>query len=51
VLDLLRLERSTSEIAERLFVPPAIVRSHIASVLCKLGAPNRVAAVRLFDAH
>lgn len=48
VLDLLRQGLSTSLIAQRLFVSPVTVRSHIASVLKKLNAPNRQAAIDMF---
>ncbi len=50
VLDYLRQGLTTGEIARRLFVSPATVRSHVAAVLRKLRVPDRVAAVRLFDA-
>ena len=49
VLHLLRDGRSTNEIAERLFVSPATVRSHVASVIKKLRVPDREAAIRLLD--
>jgi DNA-binding NarL/FixJ family response regulator len=49
VLDLLRQGLSTSEIARRLFVSPATVRSHVAAVLRKLRAPDRETAIRLFE--
>jgi DNA-binding NarL/FixJ family response regulator len=48
VLELLRERRSTSEIAERLFVSQATVRSHVAAILRKLRVPDREAAVQLF---
>jgi DNA-binding NarL/FixJ family response regulator len=50
VLDLLRLNLTTAEIAERLFVSQATVRSHVAAILRKLRVPDRESAVRLFDA-
>jgi two-component system nitrate/nitrite response regulator NarL len=50
VLDLLRHGLSTSEIARRLFVSPATVRSHVAAVLRKLRVPDRESAIRLFEA-
>ena len=49
VLTLLRDGLSTAEIAQRLFVSPATVRSHVASVLRKLRVPDREAAIRLLD--
>jgi two-component system NarL family response regulator len=49
VLDLLRQGLPTSEIARRLFVSPATVRSHVAATLRKLRVPDREAAVRLFE--
>jgi DNA-binding NarL/FixJ family response regulator len=49
VLDYLRQGLATREIARRLFVSPATVRSHVAAVLRKLRVPDREAAVRLFD--
>jgi two-component system, NarL family, nitrate/nitrite response regulator NarL len=51
VLDLLRQGLATSEIARRLFVSPATVRSHVAAVLRKLRVPDRDSAIRLFDDH
>ena len=49
VLDFLRQGLTTSEIARRLFVSPATVRSHVAAVLRKLRVPDRDAAIRLFE--
>ena len=49
VLEQLRDGRSTAEIAERLYVSPATVRSHVASVLRKLRVPDRQAAIRLLN--
>lgn len=46
---LLRQGLSTREIAERLFVSPATVRSHIAAVVRKLGASDRADALRLLS--
>lgn len=51
VLDLLRQGLTTSEIARRLFVSPATVRSHVAAVLRKLRVPDRDSAIRLFADH
>jgi two-component system, NarL family, nitrate/nitrite response regulator NarL len=51
VLDYLRQGLPTSEIARRLFVSPATVRSHVAAVLRKLRVPDREAAIRLFEDH
>lgn len=49
VLHLLRDGLSTAEIAERLFVSAATIRSHVASVIKKLRVPDREAAIRLLD--
>ena len=49
VLDLLRQGLATNEIARRLFVSPATVRSHVAAVLRKLRVPDRDAAIALFE--
>jgi DNA-binding NarL/FixJ family response regulator len=49
VLDLLRTGLTTAQIAERLFISPATVRSHVASILRKLGAADRKSALRLID--
>jgi two-component system nitrate/nitrite response regulator NarL len=51
VLDFLRQGLATNEIATRLFVSPATVRSHVAAVLRKLRVPDREAAIRLFEDH
>jgi DNA-binding NarL/FixJ family response regulator len=47
VLDLMRLELTTAEIARRLHLSQATVRSHVAGILRKLEVPDREAAVRL----
>lgn len=49
VLDLLRRGLSTREIASRLVVSDATVRSHVAGLLRKLGVEDRDAAVRMFE--
>jgi two-component system nitrate/nitrite response regulator NarL len=49
VLELMRRDLATSEIAERLFLTHATVRSHISSIMRKLEAPNRESVVRMFD--
>jgi two-component system nitrate/nitrite response regulator NarL len=49
VLDLLRQGMSTGDIARRLYVSPATVRSHVAAVLRKLRVPDRDSAIRLFE--
>jgi DNA-binding NarL/FixJ family response regulator len=49
VLNLLRDGLSTQEIAARLYVSAATVRSHVAAVLKKLRVPDREAAIRLLD--
>ena len=51
MLDFLRQGLATNEIATRLFVSPATVRSHVAAVLRKLRVPDREAAIRLFEDH
>jgi DNA-binding NarL/FixJ family response regulator len=48
VLDYLRQGLATGDIARRLYVSPATVRSHVAAVLRKLRVPDRESAVRLF---
>ena len=47
VAELLRDGLTTVEIAERLGLSPVTVRRHVASMLAKLGAADREAAVRL----
>jgi DNA-binding NarL/FixJ family response regulator len=47
VLELLEQGLSTREIAERLFLSQATVRSHIASIRHKLRVPDRASAVAL----
>lgn len=49
VLDLVRQELSTAEIARRLVLSPVTVRTHINSILKKLGVPDRNALVRRFE--
>ena len=49
VLELLREGLSTAEMAQRLFVSPTTVRTHIAALLRKLRVPDRDAAVRLLQ--
>jgi DNA-binding NarL/FixJ family response regulator len=48
VLDLLAQGLSTAEIAERVVLSSSAVRVHIASIIRKLGVPDRAAAVELF---
>jgi DNA-binding NarL/FixJ family response regulator len=48
VLDLLRHQLPTSEIAERLVLSPVTVRTHVASILRKLKARNRDDLFRQF---
>lgn len=48
VLDLLRQEQSTAEIARRLSLAPATVRTHVAAILRKLGVPDRQSVVARF---
>ena len=49
VLDLMRLGHSTAEIARRLFLSQATVRTHIASIVKKLRVADREEAVELFE--
>lgn len=46
VLDLLRQELSTADIARRLTVSPVTVRTHVNNILRKVRAPNREALLR-----
>jgi DNA-binding NarL/FixJ family response regulator len=48
VLELLAQGRSTAEIAGQLVISSSAVRVHVASIVRKLGVPNRAAAVDLF---
>lgn len=49
VLELMRAGASTAAISERLFVSPTTIRSHVSSILHKLGVPNREAAIALLE--
>jgi len=49
VLELMYRGLKTAEIAERLFLARVTVRTHIASILKKLGVSDRQAAIRLLD--
>jgi DNA-binding NarL/FixJ family response regulator len=49
VLELMRKGATTNEIAERLFVSPTTVRTHVSAILKKLGVPTREAAIKLLD--
>lgn len=51
VLELMRKGLTTAEISDRLFVSPTTVRSHISSILRKLGVPTREEAIQLLDAR
>jgi DNA-binding NarL/FixJ family response regulator len=46
-LDLMRHGLSTAEIAQKLFVSPVTVRTHVSAILRKLQVSSREAAVRL----
>jgi DNA-binding NarL/FixJ family response regulator len=50
VLEALSENRTTAEIADRLFVEKVTVRTHIASMMKKLGAADRQRAIELFQA-
>jgi len=49
VLELMRKGATTAEISRRLFVSPTTVRSHVSSILRKLGVPSREAAIKLLE--
>jgi DNA-binding NarL/FixJ family response regulator len=49
VLDLMREGLSTQEIADRLFISPVTVRTHVSAILRKLHVPSREAAVKLLE--
>lgn len=49
VLEALRDGLSTEEIAERLYVSPVTVRTHVSAILKKLKVPDRAAAIRLLE--
>jgi DNA-binding NarL/FixJ family response regulator len=49
VLDLMRQGLSTRRIADRLFITPATVRSHVAAVMKKLGVSAREDVIRLVN--
>lgn len=49
VLDLMREGLSTAEMAERLFVAPVTIRSHVSQILKKLQVKSRDEALRLLE--
>jgi DNA-binding NarL/FixJ family response regulator len=49
VLELMRQGLTTAEMAQRLFVSPTTVRSHVSTILRKLKVQDREAAVRLIS--
>jgi len=51
VLEFMRQGLSTAQIARRLVLSPATVRTHVASITRKLRVANRDEAVRLFAEH
>jgi DNA-binding NarL/FixJ family response regulator len=48
-LELMRQGLSTAEIAERLFVSPVTVRTHVSAILRKLQVRDRQSAIQLAD--
>ena len=51
ILELLKGGLSTAEVAERLTVSPATIRSHLSTILKKLRVSSREEALRLLDEH
>jgi DNA-binding NarL/FixJ family response regulator len=49
VLELMKQGLTTDEIANRLFISPVTVRTHVSAVLRKLHVPTREAALELLD--
>jgi two-component system NarL family response regulator len=49
VLELMRQGLRTDQIAQRMYVAPVTVRTHVRAVLKKLNANDRDAALRMFD--
>jgi DNA-binding NarL/FixJ family response regulator len=49
VLELMREGLTTGEIADRLFVSPVTVRTHVSAILRKLHVPDRASALRLLE--
>jgi DNA-binding NarL/FixJ family response regulator len=49
VLEMLDEGLSTNQIAERLFVEPVTVRTHVSAILMKLHVPSRKAALELLE--
>jgi DNA-binding NarL/FixJ family response regulator len=49
VLDLVRQRLPTAEIARRLVLSPVTVRTHVNSILRKVGVPDREGLVKRFD--
>jgi DNA-binding NarL/FixJ family response regulator len=49
VVNLMRQQRSTAEIASRLFISEGTVRSHVAAILRKLDVLDRESALRLLE--
>lgn len=49
MLELMRTGATTAEISDRLFISPTTVRSHVSTILKKLGVPDRETAVKIFE--
>lgn len=49
ILHLLQAGATTGQIAEQLFIAEVTVRTHIASIMHRLGVPDRASVIRLLD--
>ncbi len=51
ILEMMRSGATTNDMADRLFVAPVTVRTHVSAILRKLQVGSRVEAVRIFEAE